>query len=162
MDEFNELYKLYSKELYKYFLYQVTNIDIAEELLQETFFQAFKSINSFNGKSSVKTWLYGVARNVYLKSLRKKDKFYKVNIDDIEIECTKETPAVIYEKKEEIKELYLKINKLEEAHRQVLILRAINNLSFREIGMILNKNENWARVTFHRAKGKLGKENACD
>lgn len=159
MHEFNELYTMYSKEIYKYFLYQVTDTHLAEELVQETFFQAFKSIGNFQERSSLKTWLYGIARNVYLKNLRNKDKFQRVNIYEIDIESKEDTPQAIYEKKEKLKDIYMKINNLEEPYRQVLILRAINNLTFKEIGIVLKKNENWARVTFHRAKGKLGREN---
>ena len=54
--------------------------------------------------------------------------------------------------------LYRKMQKLDEKTREVIYLRITGELSFKEIGVILNKTENWARVTFYRGKNKL-KEN---
>ena len=51
--------------------------------------------------------------------------------------------------------LYKKMQKLDETTREVIYLRTTGELSFKEIGVILNKTENWARVTFYRGKNKL-------
>lgn len=156
MKEFNELYKKYSNEIYKYLFYLTGNKEDSEELLQETFFQAFKSIERFRGDCSVSTWLYAIAKNCYYKYLRKKKNH--LSLDKVEELRSNDTPDIVLEKSHDIWRVRQAISYLEEPFKEVVILRVINELSFKDIGYILNKNENWARVTFHRAKAKLGKE----
>ena len=74
MEDFEQLYCLYSKQLYKYLLYISGDKYLAEELLQETYYQALKSIFRFKGDSKVSTWLYQISKNVYLKHLTKERK----------------------------------------------------------------------------------------
>jgi RNA polymerase sigma-70 factor, ECF subfamily len=66
-----------------------------------------------------------------------------------------QTPEMIFEKKEEEKLLHNSIMKLKEPYKQVVILRGLNELSFKEIGEILSESENWSRITFFRGKQKL-------
>ncbi|MBU3105609.1 RNA polymerase sigma factor [Clostridium gasigenes] len=158
MKEFSELYRLYSEKIYKYLLYLTCNKHEAEELLQETFFQAFKSISRFKGESSISTWLFSIARNVYLKKYNDDKKRDEISLELENIIGVTKSPLDELEAKEEECRILKAINLLDETYRQVVILRSLNELSFREIGEILNKNENWARVTFYRGKVKLGKE----
>lgn len=158
MKEFSELYRLYSEKIYKYLLYLTCNKYDAEELLQETFFQAFKSISRFKGESSISTWLFSIARNVYLKKYNGDKKRNETYLEFENIIGGTKSPLEELEDKEEESRILKAINLLDEPYRQVVILRSLNELSFREIGDILNKNENWARVTFYRGKVKLGKE----
>lgn len=156
MKEFNELYKEYSNGIYKYLYYLTGNKDDSEELLQETFLQAFRSIEKFRGDCSVSTWLYAIAKNCYYKYLRKKKEH--ISLDNIEEIRDSNTPEIELEKLQEISRVRQAVRRLDEPFKEVVILRSINELSFKDIGYILQKNENWARVTFHRAKAKLGKE----
>ena len=156
MREFNELYKEYSNGIYKYLYYLTGNKDDSEELLQETFLQAFRSIEKFRGDCSVSTWLYAIAKNCYYKYLRKKKDH--ISLDNIEEIRDSNTPEIELEKLQEISRVRHAVRSLDEPFKEVVILRSINELSFKDIGYILQKNENWARVTFHRAKAKLGKE----
>lgn len=158
MKEFSELYRLYSEKIYKYLLYLTCNKHDAEELLQETFFQAFKSISRFKGESSISTWLFSIARNVYLKKYNGDKKRKEISLEVEDIKVIVKSPLDELEEKEEVNRILKAINILDEPYRQVVILRSLNELSFREIGDILNKNENWVRVTFYRGKVKLGKE----
>lgn len=75
-----EIYKMYSRKVFLFLLSKTNNEDIAEELTQETFFQAVQCIDKFKGNSSILTWLCGIAKNVWLKDLRKRQK--TVSIDD--------------------------------------------------------------------------------
>lgn len=156
MKEFKTLYRLHSKELFHYLLYLTNDYSLAEELVQETFYQAFKSIHRFQGKSKVRTWLYQIAKHVYYKHL-KKNPFH--NIESFEEDhgqvANFNTPDMALQKKEDEKLLHRSIMELIEPYKQVVILRAFNELSFKEIGEILSESENWARVTFHRGKQKL-------
>jgi len=159
MEEFNQIYKLYYKSIYKYFLYLTGNCQLSEDLLQETFVNAFKAINKFKGKSKVSTWLYAIAKNVYLKEIKSKKRDDTVFLEEIAYEgIDMNMPDAIIERKDNMKSVILAIKRLEENYRQVIILRSIEELSFREIGELLEKNENWARVTFYRAKLKLKEE----
>lgn len=158
MKEFSQLYRLYSEKIYKYLLYLTCNKHEAEELLQETFFQAFKSISRFKGESSISTWLFSIARNVYLKKYNDDKKRDETSLELENIIGVAKSPLDELEAKEDERRILKAINLLDDTYRQVVILRSLNELSFREIGEILNKNENWARVTFYRGKVKLGKE----
>ena len=58
-----EIYKEYSKIVYTYLLSLTCNSELAEELMQETFYSAIKNINKFRNESSMKTWLCKIAKN---------------------------------------------------------------------------------------------------
>lgn len=159
MKEFDELYNLYSEGVYKYLVYLTGNLSVAEELLQETFFQAFKNISKFRGESKISTWLYGIARNTYLKNYNREKKYNLCHIDDFKDHINSgELLDSNYERKEILREILCEINKLDFECKQVILLRISGDLSFKDIGEILGKSENWARVTFHRTKIKLRKE----
>jgi len=156
LKEFDTLYRLHSKELFKYLFYLTNDASLAEELVQETFFQAFKSIHLFKGKSKVKTWLYQIAKHVHYKYIKKNPYTNSEEFNEKgEYAINYQTPEMIFEKKEDEKHLHSLIIKLNEPYKQVVILRGLNELSFKEIGEILSESENWARITFFRGKQKL-------
>lgn len=159
MKEFDEIYKLYSKSIYRYLLYLTGDHHLSEDLLQETFYNAFKAIHKFEGKAKVSTWLYTIARNTFLKD-RSKNKKNGVALFEGELieEIDFEMPDVIVERRDGVKAILAAIGRLDENYKQVILLRSVGELSFRDIGEMLNKNENWARITFYRAKLKLKKE----
>lgn len=70
MENIKQLYIQYHKDVYKYLLSLTHNVTISEDLTSETFLKALQSIWDFRGESSVKTWLFGIARNLWLQSLR--------------------------------------------------------------------------------------------
>ena len=155
MEDFEQLYCLYSKQLYKYLLYISGNKYLAEELLQETYYQALKSIFRFKGDSKVSTWLYQISKNVYLKHLSKGRKEKLVPINETNDIGDYNTPEVIIEGKEESINLINAINELKEQYREIIFLRSFDELSFREIGVLFNQSEGWARTNFYRAKLQL-------
>lgn len=148
-----EIYEMYSRKVFLFLLSKTNNVDIAEELTQETFFQAVQCIDRFNGNSSVLTWLCGIAKNVWLKDLRKRQEILSID-DDIPEITDKQEINVQWEQKE----ILQLIHDMNEPVREVMYLRLISNLSFAEIGEIIGKTENWTRVTFFRGKQKIIKE----
>lgn len=155
MKDFEELYSLYSKGLYKYLLYICRDRQLAEELLQETYYQAMKSILSFKGGSKVSTWLYQIGRNVCLKHLAKARKVSFISVDEIgDMPCSKTTEEVVQDSEEGIA-IINSINKLKPQYREIVCLRLFDELSFREIGGAFNQSEGWARTNFYRAKLQL-------
>ena len=150
------IYIKYCKCVYN-FLYKLTNdIELSEELTQETFYTAIKKINTLNKKERIRTWLYQIAKNKW-KDYLKKNK--KANID-LE-ENTVENLVANYDieedmiAKDNIIEFYKKIHMLDIDTREIIYLKIIRNFTFKEISQILGKNEEWARTKFYRGKLKL-------
>lgn len=154
----DELYKEYSKLVFYYLNSLSGNSYIAEELTQETFYRAIKGITKFNNECKISTWLCKIAKNTWNDYLRK-EKFPKTfSIDDenfIEKIILEESFEDNIEDKSQIISLYKYIHKLDEDTREVFYLRLKGELSFKEIGEILDKSEDWARLTFYRGKIKL-------
>lgn len=154
----DELYKEYSKLVFYYLNSLSGNSDIAEELTQETFYKAIKGINKFNNECKISTWLCRIAKNTWNDYLRKEKSQKTFSIDDENF-----IDKIIFEKsfedniddKSEIINLYKYIHDLDEDTREVFYLRLKGELSFKDIGEILNKSEDWARLTFYRGKIKL-------
>ena len=154
-----EIYKEYSKIVYNYLLSLSCNSEIAEELMQETFYNAVKNINKFSNECSMKTWLCRIAKNKWIDYLKKSNISNEISIDEIEekfilVNSFEEE----FSNKENVIDLYKKIHNLDEKTREVIYLRIRADLSFKEIGEIMGETENWARVTFYRAKIKLKEE----
>lgn len=150
------IYKKYCKCVYN-FLYKLTNdIELSEELTQETFYTAIKKINTLNKKESIRTWLYQIAKNKWKDYLRKNKKA-NINLD----ENTVENLVANYDieedmiAKDNIIKFYKKIHMLDIDTREIIYLKIIRNFTFKEISQILGKNEEWARKKFYRGKLKL-------
>ena len=157
MQNIEEIYKMHSNTVYKYLFCLTDNEDLSEELTQETFAIAVKEINKFKGECKVSVWLCQIAKHLWYKELKKK----KINIPIQEIENLQETKTVediVFEKEDKLK-LFKDIQKLDEKSRELIYLRMIGNLDFTEIGEILGKTANWARVNFYRAKQKIREVN---
>ena len=153
----SDMEKYYRENGRKVFLYLMTlcgNADTAEELTQETFDRALRSVNKYKGESSVYTWLCGIARNAWLEELRKRTRHKGEELSEL-TEDTALRPDEKAESEDSRIRLLKKIHSLPETEKELILLRASQELSFREIGEIFGKSENWARVTYYRAKQKL-------
>ena len=153
MTDFTEIYNQYFKDVYKYTLVMCKNEAIAEEITQETFFKALKSINNFNGTCKMRVWLCQIAKNTYLIYL-KKEKKQKFDIEEAYFDNFEQQLI----NKESAFQIHKLLHKLDEPYKEVFTLRLFGELSFAQIAELFEKTESWARVTFHRAKIKL-KEN---
>ncbi|MCG7337568.1 sigma-70 family RNA polymerase sigma factor [Sporosarcina sp. ACRSM] len=155
----DNIYQDYGDFVFRYLLTLTKNSQSAEELTQETFYQAIKSIDNFhkNGNAKLSTWLCSIAKNVWLQEInRQKNKRQLVkSLND-------ETPLFYslednYFRNEDKMDFYKKAQQLSEIKREILYLRLLGDLSFKEISTILGGTENWARVTFYRAKQEIRK-----
>lgn len=158
MQSMDEIYQAYAKTVYKYLLSKAHNPDLAEELTQETFYQAIRSIERFDGSCQISTWLCAIAKNLWFSYQRKHPHTEPLEnkIDEPKL-ATASAESEVLEAESRVK-LMKKLHVCPEPFREVLYLRIFGNLSFREIGEIMEKTENWARVTFYRGKEKLRKE----
>lgn len=154
MQSIEKVYKEYFETVNKYLFCLTHDNDISEELTQETFYKAVKKIDTYKGNSKISVWLCQIAKNTWYDWCRKNKRLVNMeenlfNIQDID---TAEEKVIANEEKIS---LYKKMQKLDEKTREVLYLRITGELSFKEIATILNKTENWARVTFYRGKNHL-------
>lgn len=151
----DELYRAHANMIYRYLLALSGDVHTAEELTQETFYQAVRCIERYDGSCKETTWLCAIAKNLYQAWQRKHWRETEVLEDSLPSDKTPESDVL---HRLEYLELLRQIHTLEEPGREVLYLRLFGQLSFREIGEVLHKSENWARVTFYRGKEKLKKE----
>ena len=154
MQPMEEIYKSYAMTVYKYLLSMTHDEDLSEELTQETFYQAIRTIDRFDESCRISTWLCGIAKNVLI-TYRRKNKQHEELSDWDAPEPPEQEEAI---RAEERVLLIRRIHDLQEPAREVVYLRVFGELSFKEIGEIFGKSENWARVTFYRGKEKLRKE----
>ena len=162
MQDMEQIYEQYFETVYKYLFCLTRNSDISEELTQETFYRAVKKIHTFKGDCKISVWLCQIAKNLWYDECRKHKKTIKISEESfLELQAPNDVTEEKVIQNEEKMALYKKLQKLDEKTREVIYLRITGELSFKEIGAILNQTENWARVTFYRGKQKLkeGDEN---
>ena len=159
MQNLDDLYKEYFQIVFKYLFCLTHETDLSEELAQETFYQALKTYDNFRGDCKISAWLCQIAKHLLLKEYEKRKRYTSDSIDEISDNIlAKENVEYEVLASESKIELYQRLQNLDEKTREVMYLRLTGDLSFREIGDILKKNETWARVTFYRGKQKLMKE----
>lgn len=160
---FSRIYSEYYKRVFTFLYNMCRDYHLAEELTQETFFQAFRSFGQYRGDSDIFTWLAAVAKHTYYKYMRKN----KFTVESIDVQMI----ADLYERSEHFdspEDSYIKkelraaaermVKKLPQKYRDVVILRAYAELSFAETAKILKISENSAKVIYFRAKKMLKEE----
>lgn len=160
MEDLSEMYKSYAKEVKAFLILLTSNTDLAEELTQETFYQAVKSIHRYNGKCKLSVWLCQIAKHTYYNHLKKERKNKHLSVENIlqmglDIPSNVDAPDVEIINRNTLISIHKKIHLLKEPYREIFLLRTSIDFSFKEIGEIFDKSENWARVTYYRAKLKL-------
>ena len=155
MQYIEQIYKEYFETVNKYLFCLTHNNDISEQLTQETFYKAVQKIDTYKGNCKMSVWLCQIAKNLWYNELKKNKRMDLKNVEELEYLKSDENLENDYILKEDKINLYKKIQTLDEQTREVIYLRITGELSFKEIGDILNKTETWARVTFYRGKQKL-------
>ncbi len=156
MLDMDSVYREYVTVVYKFLLSLCYEEDMAEELTQETFYQAVRSANRYDGSCKVSTWLCQIAKHLWYQEVeQRKRKGTSPLTEDI---LSKDMPVEDrFNIREEKMELFRKVHVLDETAKEVVLLRVTGAFSFKEIGELFGKNENWARVTYYRAKQKIVK-----
>ncbi len=150
------IYEENARAVYKYLLCLTNNSDISEELTQETFYQAAKSISRFRGECKISVWLCAIAKRLWYRELENRKRREYTPIDEMDEQLTESQDLEEgYLLNVEKVDLFRMLHSLDENTREVMYLRLTGELSFSEIGEILGNTENWARVTFYRGKQKL-------
>ncbi|WP_217591997.1 RNA polymerase sigma factor [Cohnella sp. GbtcB17] len=158
MESMEQLYENYAQTVYRY-LYSLTqNADLSEELTQETFYQAMKTIHQFRGECKLSVWLCQIAKRAWYKELNKNKRKPSVSLDELEIPIpASRDPEKDVLRNEDKLAMFRTLHQLDAKTKEVMYLRLSGELSFAEIGDIVGQSENWARVTFYRGKQKMAK-----
>ncbi len=156
MSAFQKVYETYAQPVYRFLLTLSGSEDLAEELLQETFYQAFQHIDRFEGRCSLYTWLCQIGKNAWLKECRRNRRYSDVRWDELALSSPPLEEQAIA--KDEYRRIQNAIGQLEDPYRDVFILHAFGGIKLKEIALIYGKSESWARVTFYRGKQKIAQE----
>lgn len=156
MLDMDAVYREYATVVYKFLISFCYEEDLAEELTQETFYQAVRCADRYDGTCKVSTWLCQIAKHLWYREMeRRKKKGTSQLTEDVLSQNTSIEDDLLL--KEEKMELFRKVHILDEISKEIVLLRVTGAFSFKEIGEIFGKNENWARVTYYRAKQKIVK-----
>jgi RNA polymerase sigma-70 factor (ECF subfamily) len=153
--EFEKIYTTYFRDVFLYIRRLSDNEHLAEEITSETFFKAISSIESFRGDCDIRVWLCQIAKNCYFTYLKKTQRID--SIEDIEIAEQSENFEERFFQKDAAMQIQKVLHDIPDPYKEVFMWRVFAEMSFKQIGQIFHKSENWACVTYHRAR-KMIKE----
>ena len=149
--DFEEVYIRSFSAVYRFLLSLSRDPHVAEELAQETFLRAMRYEQGFQGRCAVDTWLCSIAKNCWYAHLRKEKRYRQV---DMEVRFASPPDADMAER-EQLMAVHQALHSLPEPYKEVFTLRVFGGLAYQQIGLLFEKSDTWARVTYYRAKGKL-------
>ncbi len=150
--EFEQIYKMYFKSVYLYIMQLSGNEHIAEEITSETFFKAINSIDDFRGDCDMRVWLCQIAKNTYYSYLKKNKKVVSFDSPDLrKISDPEDFVDSQISDREDARLIRKIMHTLSDPYKEVFMWRVFGELSFKDIGDIYGKTDNWACVTYHRA-----------
>ena len=156
--DMDSVYREYEKLVYRFLYSHTHDAEWSQELMQETFLRAVNSISRYDGTCKLSVWLCQIAKHILYQELRKKRQIETVELVDYLTDDSAPNGETSILKQESKIELYREIHLLPEREREVVLYRITGELSFREIGEILGKSENWSITVFYRAKQKIREE----
>lgn len=158
MASFQNIYEEYAQPVYRFLLSLTGNDDLAEELLSETFYQAFRHIDKFEGRCNLYTWLCQIGKNAWIKECRRNKRYSEICLDDLVIPDDQPGLEEAVINREMYRKVLKALQNLKDPYRDVFILHAIGEVKLKEIAFIYEKTESWARVTYFRAKQLIAQE----
>lgn len=162
---FDELVEKYSPKLYGLVYHMTSNHEDADDVLQEVFAKAYRSLKRFKGKSSFYTWIYSIARNMTLNFLKKRNRRHAMSLDDVDLAIEKDKDFLEIASRSDprreagISELQRSLNaalqKLSDNHRAVVTMHDIQGMPHAEIAKILRVSEGTVRSRLFYAHRQL-------
>ena len=152
-EEFEKIYIRYFNDVFLFLKKLSKDESVAEEITSETFFKAMRSIDTFRGETDVRVWLCQIAKNCYFSHLKKQQRIE--TMDDMDFPDTQDTIEERIAKQCDAMQIHRLLHHLEEPYKEVFMLRVFGELSFKQIADIFQKTDNWACVTYHRARNKI-------
>lgn len=152
MKEFSEIYRASVQKVYRFLFSMTQDAVLAEELTQETFYQAYLHIDQFEGRCEIDTWLCQIAKNTYYREAKRRGRV--VSQEHAENHSGSDDFQKI-ENREQALMLHRFLHMMKEPYKEVFSLRVFGELTFKEIANVFGKSESWAKMTFYRAKARL-------
>ena len=149
--DFEQLYNTYYMKVYSFVMTLTRSQDVSEEITQKTFFRAMTTSKKHSGDSSEFTWLCAIAKNLLIDEQRTYKHTTRLD-DDIVSDSDIERA---FADKDTAFHIHQVLHSLGEPYKEVFQLRVFGELPFQKIGLLFGKTENWARVTYHRARLKI-------
>ncbi len=146
------LYNTYYMRVFSYVMTLSGDRHTSEEITQEAFFRAFSKSASFRNESDEMTWLCAIAKNCFVDETRRRNKNTQI---PEELPAAGKSIEQLVTDKDSSFRIHAALHTMDDPYKEVFELRIFGELSFSQIGTIFGKTENWARVTYHRARMKL-------
>lgn len=151
--EFEKIYRTYFNDVFLYIRRLSNNEQIAEEITSETFYKAMRSIDSFRGDCDIRVWLCQIAKNSYYTYLKKAGQVGSIeDIELLNISAQEETVEERLSRQDEAMQIQKILHDVPDPYKEVFMWRVFAELSYKQIGQLFGKSENWACVTYHRAR----------
>ena len=151
--EFEQIYKTHFKDIYIFLCGLTQNKTLAQDITQETFLKAMDKIHTFDEQKDIKAWLFTIARNTYYTEYNREKRLSPYGLHEHTHSCTNILDDLILEEQSFL--ILTALHHLKEPYKEIFMLRFFGNLSFQKISLIFSKSENWARVTYYRAKKQI-------
>ncbi|KAB7672898.1 RNA polymerase sigma factor SigX [Bacillus sp. B1-b2] len=160
---FDEMYEKYHQDVFQFLFYMVNHKETAEDLVQEVYIRVLKSYHRFEGKSTEKTWLFSIARNVAIDHFRKQKNWKERIMDKFDwskqqIQSQDLLPEEMTVQSEELQVIYKALTTCTVDQKAVIILRYIQERSIVETALTLGWTESKVKTTQHRALKSLRKQ----
>ena len=150
--DFETLYRLYFRDIYRYVRGLSRDDHLAEEIAQETFTRALRAVDRFDGRGDIRAWLFAIAKNAWIDHCRCQRQKTGMPVEDLR---SAGDFAMALADREEALAIHQILHTLPEPYKEVFSLRVFGELPFGTIGQIFGKTEGWARVTYYRAKSRI-------
>ena len=156
MNEFEKIYHTYFHDVFLYIRRLSGDEHTAEEITSETFLKAMSSVDKVRGECDIRVWLCQIAKNCYYDHLKKAGR--RTELDEAALARTPDTGETAEERlirQEDAAQVRQILHDIPEPYKEVFMWRVFGELDFRQIGQIFGKSENWACVTYYRARNKI-------
>lgn len=150
---FENSYNEFSRGIFRYIYFRVSDYELAKDLTSDTFIRYWKVLLKGESIENQKALLYLIAKGLIIDYYRRKKNTNNISIESIDerlLEIVENTEERIYQK-QQMEQINLKIKQLKKQYQDVLLLHYVEDLSIKEIASILNRTENAIRVLLHRS-----------
>ena len=161
MEPLEAVYQQYADQVKRFLVCLTGDLALAEELTQETFYQAVKSLSRYDGSCKTSVWLCQIAKHCWYDHLKHQRRHPALSLEELSQAGEEpagtgdDLPEISLLRRDDYVSIHKAIHSLREPYRELFLLRTLSELSFREIGEIFGRTENWARVTYYRARTML-------
>ena len=152
LEDLEKICNQHYKYVKSYALSLCLNETMAEDITQETFYNAIKKIDTFKNDCKIETWLCSIAKNIFLNQKRKKQTENILDYPNLVSNSNIEEDTI---KNESVKRILAEAVKLETPYKEVFYMKSLGDMPYSSIANVFGKTENWARVTYIRSKKQI-------